>query len=687
MFKPNNAKNILKIYICAFIVLLSIVAHPVHVKAQDASDNVVRLGAEFNLNTNFSYSVNAYCKSVGPDMQKKHGDCADTAYILTLPCSTRQASVKVQISGDAVICDDNNYIKDGQELVLSKDIYYLLKDNEKYIVQIIFTSDIPQLYIDTESGNMDYIHEDKNNRESSDITVVENGVVEYAGELEYIKGRGNTSWKKEQKPYSIKFAGKVSLFGMDASKKYNLVVPGEDSTFLKNKIILDLAEKAGIKFCAQTQFVDLYCNNEYMGLYLFTEKNEVESGRVNIFDIDAVNEQANPGVNLAECEKIKEQYETLSAVGEGGYRCYDIPNDIAKNIDGGYLLEFDFYQRYKYNLIDNGFITDYGQTFSVSNPQYISVSQMEYIRDYYQQFEDALLSADGYNSQGKYYAEYIDVESAAKMYVLHELVQETDVATSSCFIAKDINGKMVMCAPWDFDRSMGYGASEAYKDIWLGDRVIISDATVPGRAYPHTIFSQLWTHSDFRKEVVNQWENVFEPNMDWFAENNRNTIEEIYDSAVAEECRWHQQNYITLSDAKECYAAKTDKLNDFVEKRESFLENYFVSDANGVFYGNNSGYGVMVDALLYTYGSEAYVAENRYTRGETEFIGWNTQPDGSGKWYYPHDTIEMNGEDVFLFAQWYGVESEYIHHNPPKADENLFESIMEIIGKIINGLS
>lgn len=277
MFKPNNAKNILKIYICAFIVLLSIVAHPVYVKAQDASDNVVQLGAEFNLNTNFSYSVNAYCKSVGPDMQKKHGDCADTAYILTLPGSTRQESVKVQISGDAVICDDNNYIKDGQELVLSKDIYYLLKDNEKYIVQIIFTSDIPQLYIDTESGNMDYIHEDKNNRESSDITVVENGVVEYAGELEYIKGRGNTSWQKEQKPYSIKFAGKVSLFGMDASKKYNLVVPGEDNTFLKNKIILDLAEKAGIKFCAQTQFVDLYCNNEYMGLYLFTEKTRLKA--------------------------------------------------------------------------------------------------------------------------------------------------------------------------------------------------------------------------------------------------------------------------------------------------------------------------------------------------------------------------------------------------------------------------
>ena len=40
------------------------------------------------------------------------------------------------------------------------------------------------------------------------------------------------------------------------------------------------------------------------------------------------------------------------------------------------------------------------------------------------------------------------------------------------------------------------------------------------------------------------------------------------------------------------------------------------------------------------------------TRRGYQFLGWNSNPDGSGDWYQPEDVIERIMADLTLYAQW-----------------------------------
>ncbi|MBR3228930.1 CotH kinase family protein, partial [Candidatus Saccharibacteria bacterium] len=57
-----------------------------------------------------------------------------------------------------------------------------------------------------------------------------------------IKGRGNTTWLKEKKPYQIKLSHNVDLLNTGKSKKWVLLANSLDSTHLRNDIAMMLAE-------------------------------------------------------------------------------------------------------------------------------------------------------------------------------------------------------------------------------------------------------------------------------------------------------------------------------------------------------------------------------------------------------------------------------------------------------------
>jgi len=685
-------KYIKKIFIsamCIFFAAAFVAVYPFGVSAQTISAEQNKISVSFNLPSGFSYTVNAYSKPLDEETLKSHDGYGKTAYILTLPYDMKNSYMKIFTEGATIYIADTE-IFDGDEILLPQGIGYVVADGEKYIFEVMYTADIPQIYIDTQSGSMEYIHENKDNREKAAITIIEDGEIEYSGNLEYIKGRGNTSWRAEQKPYSIKLQSKANVFNMGVSKKYNLVATLIDDTFVRNKLAIDFAERAGVEFCPQSRFIDLYCNNEYMGLYLFAEKIEVEDGRVEIFDIDEITEQVNPGIKLDECPIVEEYYENGSAIGVGGYRYFDIPNDMAKDINGGYLLEMELYQRYKYRWVETGFISDYGQTVAIIDPQHISKEQIEYIRSYYQEFEDAVMSTDGYNTEGKHYTEYIDIEAAAKMYVLQEFTQNIDVGATSSFWYKDINGKITACSAWDFDFALGvdkirdeYNISNT-NNIWAAKRTLDpTDVNIEGRDATYTIFSLMWQHEDFRREAARQWENIFRNDIQWLLEKNIQLSEELHNSAISEICRWQQSDYAQAKENGEEYIKRIEKLNEYIIGRAEFLDGYLTSDANYVFYGKNGGEGVMIDAYTYTADRTAIVMENLYKNNNIEFTGWNTQPDGSGQWYYPGDSIEMKEEDVYLFAQWDGYTSSYVHHAPPAKNKTLLEILVDFFDKFI----
>lgn len=102
-----------------------------------------------------------------------------------------------------------------------------------------------------------------------------------------IRGRGHTSWTNVTNgkyPYQINLEKKASILGMEKSKKWVLLK--DDVDIYRNAFAFDLAKQMGLSFTPDYEFVDLFINGEYKGIYILCEKIEVDEGRVDIPDLD-----------------------------------------------------------------------------------------------------------------------------------------------------------------------------------------------------------------------------------------------------------------------------------------------------------------------------------------------------------------------------------------------------------------
>lgn len=97
-----------------------------------------------------------------------------------------------------------------------------------------------------------------------------------------VRGRGNSSFKMPKYGIKLEFAEKQAMFGMPENKDWILVANYGDKTHLRNHMAFRLSEWLGASYTPKDQFVELYLNRKYMGLYLFTESIKVGKNRVNI---------------------------------------------------------------------------------------------------------------------------------------------------------------------------------------------------------------------------------------------------------------------------------------------------------------------------------------------------------------------------------------------------------------------
>ena len=97
-----------------------------------------------------------------------------------------------------------------------------------------------------------------------------------------IKGRGNSTWFSNKRPYSLKLSAESDLLGMGQASKWVLLANSQDPTNLNNKLVMDLASRVSSQWAPECQWVDLYLNGQYNGLYLLTEKVESHSNRLSI---------------------------------------------------------------------------------------------------------------------------------------------------------------------------------------------------------------------------------------------------------------------------------------------------------------------------------------------------------------------------------------------------------------------
>lgn len=323
---------------------------------------------------------------------------------------------------------------------------------------------------DPEKKGREWVDTSKSNKSKGEMIYLNaDGTVFHKDEITELKARGNATFTEFlKKAYQIKIGKKAALVGDEdnANKKWILLANAADITLIYNSLTFALGKELGLPYTIEFEPVELYYDGEYRGSYLLCEKVEVDETRVDIQDLDGLIEDINEDTDAYENPVVVTK--TTASKGEtdakkdsaGSYKY--VQGLTEPELEDGtthhaYLLEIDFI--YRYADEQSGFVTNRGQAVVTKNPEYLTKETGAFISQFFQDFEDAVFSPNGYNEKtGKYYYEYCDLDSLVKVYLIHELTKNYDSFRSSSFFYLPENEDIMYAGPlWDYDRGYGTG--------------------------------------------------------------------------------------------------------------------------------------------------------------------------------------------------------------------------------------
>lgn len=493
-------------------------------------------------------------------------------YILFIPGSMTKRKPRLTFPGTNSIYIDGQKVTNGEQYHFTEGKHVLktgeASDSPVYDLEVFYTSDIASLFLETDSGTLDFIHASKDNSESGKMLVLGgDGHQYFEGTIETIHCRGNASFNEtDKKSYSIKLGQKVDLFGMGASKKWVLIANAFDDTLLRNTTAFSIAKLLKLAYTPDAHYIDVYANGNFLGNYLLCEKIEVGKNRVNVQDLEEEIENLNGKLDPNSLEFFMEPQGRLFSTK--GYR---IENEAA-DITGGYLLELEMSDRY--GLEASGFLTSRMQPVVFVSPEYASYDQVSYIANMYQDFEDAVFSEDGISPYtGAAYSDYIDIDSFARKYLLEELVKNLDASFTSQYIYKyndSLSNKFFAGPCWDYDKSIA-ASGITLDGINLHDPEGLYAAL---QEKDSDIWYALYQHEDFRERVTKIFFYELNPRLRKKTDNilylNRNLIKKSNDCNMIRWNTFPQLEELNLK--QEMYNQKVDELAEFIYKRLDFLE-------------------------------------------------------------------------------------------------------------------
>ena len=500
-------------------------------------------------------------------------------YTLYLPGWLDTKDLKFGVADGVSFTYGSRKIKTGDSAEIIKTGTTQIKiGKQKRSLSVMRGSDgFPTVFVVTESGSLKKIESNKNNREAGQLIFCgPDGEKQYDGALESVKCRGNSSMTFKKKNYQIKLEKSTDLLGMGKAKKWILTGNYRDKSFLRNQIMLDLSAAIGLNYTPAHMPAELYINHEYRGLYLFSEKVEIDKDRVAITNL----ENATKQMNETPLEKFKLIGKKKSA--KGSFKAYDIPAE-PEDITGGYLVEFESYP-VRYGMEASAYTSKKGNILVLKSPEYASVAQMKYISSLFQSFENAIMANDGRDPEtGKHYTEIADSESLALKYMIEEISENYDGNSSSQYFYKpaDSTSELIYAGPvWDYDSTFGaYAAKHNAKYVLNPEYLWIAkgDSTA---WYP-----ALYRHQDFRDLVADLWETRVKSAVEAIlgkseAEGIRSINDwqkAIQDSVAMDRKRWPRPGSSdTVAQTGATFEANINFLKDFLAKRYQFLDKTWV---------------------------------------------------------------------------------------------------------------
>lgn len=271
-----------------------------------------------------------------------------------------------------------------------------------------------------------------------------------------IRGRGNSTWNYDKKPYRLKFDDKVDLFGMGKARDWVLLANTVDMTMLRNLAVYRMAQEfESMKYTTDCEFVHIYLNDDYRGLYLVVEQVEEGKNRVEIGD------------GLKSDGKVSSPKETgfLLECGNG-------------DSSGG---------QKEFRPESSGRVSTEKVVIKSPEPEVLTDAHVSYIKKYYEDVQKAI-AEDDFDTL----CNLVDIDSVVDSFICTQYVLSGDMGYDY-FVYKEPGGKLFMGPLWDYDQSSG--SSEHGGKNHRGYSA----------ADPHPWYVKLIENEKFRALVIEAW--------------------------------------------------------------------------------------------------------------------------------------------------------------------------------------
>lgn len=340
---------------------------------------------------------------------------------------------------------------------------------------------------------------------------------DYYGEADQLRGRGNTTWGWNKKPYAVKLEKQAAMLGMPKHKRWALLANTCDRSFIRNRLAYEIANRCdGLEWTPRNRFIELVLNGKHIGLYSLIEQIRSDKDRVPIPDANEALDPAkggNPNTDASQLgylieidrnwtsESSQLWWATKRYNGSGTTSSYN-RDKVSWANNMSYYTNYDWY---KFN-------------FGLKNPDdetliNTSSSQFTYIKNFIRETEKSVL-------QSPHDLSHLDIDSFIDFWFVFELAMNQEPNNpGSCYMYKkpDAEGGKLFAGPvWDFD----YGCFNAD----------FTDGLYYDKRNNFQILNSLWyvglfENSEFRNEVKTRWA-ALKPklNLDEFIEQNRNYL-------------------------------------------------------------------------------------------------------------------------------------------------------------------
>lgn len=387
--------------------------------------------------------------------------------------------------------------------------YYMNKT-----LQVLASENLPAIMITAEDVKdlfrIDEFEDKKYIETGSMVMLDEKGKIICQEKLKRLKLRGNLTATLDKKPLTFSFRNPVGLCGMAPAVKWNLLANATDGSYIRNKVVLDLANKSTDAYEPDGEFVEVYLNGNYQGMYLLTEAVAAAENRVAI------------------------------PPGEGWF--FEIELDFRKEEDVFYVT------------------TDRGQIFAVQTiicredganggldiqtRAEVTEKEAEQAAWLLNDIESALFAEDGVSElSGKALPELIDLDSWATAWLIQEISGDHDTGIASQF-SYTINKEetLLYAGPvWDFDGTMGNVNTVMFRNP-AALTTSIEQTRPEGNANQNRWLSAMYRNEDFRAALEEKYQSVFREYLEEMLSAGIDRYKERIDrSAALDALRWHEK--------------------------------------------------------------------------------------------------------------------------------------------------